>query len=120
MFWALMYMLLFGGSADPEWSFVPKESQIRESITSPQRMERLVAVLGEMKSAEQMLLDAYAKREAELVELSRSHDAGGDKFRAILVDLEETRRDAQAAWLESRFVLKQQLTRDEWEAVHGR
>lgn len=120
MFWAMMYMLVFGGSADDELSFFPAEKEIRKTIADPQRREQIIAILEEVRSAERVLVDAYTNREADLTALSLRYDADVEEFREVIAGVEQTRRDVQAAWLESRFGLKKHLTRSEWEALYGR
>jgi hypothetical protein len=116
----MMYILLFGGSADTQLSFVPGESEVRRVIEDPQRRQEIIAILDTMKSSERVLLDAYEGRYADLAELSLRHDAGMEQFRVIAADLEQTRQGVQKEWLDSRFSLKQRLTRSEWENIYGR
>ena len=120
MFWAMMYLLLFGGSADNQLAFFPGEKKISRAIDDPRRREQIVEILGEVKSAEQVLFDAYENRYADLAELSLHHDADREQFREVLAGLEKTRLDVQGAWLDSRFRLKKHLTRAEWESIYGK
>jgi hypothetical protein len=115
MFWITMYLLFFGGSTAAEWSFAPGEKEIRQTVDDPRRQERAAAILEEIKSAERVLFDTYESRVAEYAELSLRHDADMETLRDITAGLEEARVEAQGAWLDSRFSLKNHLTREEWE-----
>lgn len=115
----MMYLLLFGGSAAPELSLIPKEMALRKALNDPQRLEQVLKIRDEMKATEQVLLDAIESRYASLLLLSPQHDADADQFRLVLADLEQARLDAQAALLGKRFRLKEQMTAKEWKKVYG-
>jgi hypothetical protein len=119
MFWVMMYMLLFGGSAATELSFIPGEKEISRAVDDPQRQGQIAEILEEMKSVERVLFAAYENRYADLAELSLRHDADMEQFRDVIAGMEETRLDVQGAWLDSRFSLKKHLTRTEWEGIYG-
>ncbi len=119
MVWVMMFLLLFGGSAVPEFSLIPKEMALRKALNDPQRLEQVLKIRDEMKATEQVLLDAIESRYASLVLLSPQHDADADQFRVIFVDLEQARLNAQAVMLDNRFRLKEQMTAKEWKKVYG-
>lgn len=114
-----MYMLFFGGGSPPDSSLVPDAQEVRKAVADTGRQEKALAILGEMKSAEQSLLAAYDSRHADLTALSSRHDAGVEEFREVLVGLEKTRLASREAWLDGRFGLREQMTPAEWEKVYG-
>jgi len=120
MFWAMMYLLLFGGSLNPELSVIPGEETFRRAITAPQRLEQVLEIRKEAKIAEQELSTATKNRYEELAQLTPQHNADIAQFRAIFAELDQTRLDSQKILLDSRFRLKEMMTRDEWKKVYGK
>ena len=120
MFWAMMYLLLFGGSLNPELSVIPGEEIFSKAIKAPQRLEQILEIRKEVKLVEQELSTATKNRYEELAQLAPEHDADIEQFRAIFAKLDQTRFESQKILLDSRFRLKEMMTRKEWEKVYGK
>jgi hypothetical protein len=120
MFWAMMYLLLFGGSLNPELSIIPDEEIFRKAIKAPHRLEQVLEIRKEVKLVEQELSTATKNRYEELAQLTPLHDADIEQFRAIFARLDETRLDSQKTLLDYRFRLKEKMTREEWKKVYGK
>ena len=117
MFWAMMYLLFFSGSAAPELTLLPDETTFRNAIADPQRLEQVLAIREEEKATEQLLTDMLNNRYAELTRLSPLYDADSESFAALFAELDSTRVEAQATLLDQRFRLKEQMTEKEWNKI---
>ena len=116
----MMYLLLFGGSLNPELSVIPDEEIFSKAIKAPQRLEQILEIRKEVKLVEQELSTATKNRYEELAQLTPQHGIDIEQFRAIFAELDQTRLDSQKILLDSRFRLKEEMTRDEWKKVYGK
>ena len=117
MFWAMMYLLFFSGSASPELSFVPDEALLRQAIAEQARLEQVIIIRDEIKAAEQQLSGLYKDTYAELVPLSQQHETDSRSLSALFVQLEAARAEIQAGLINQRFRLKEHMTEKEWHTV---
>ena len=120
MFWAMMYLLLFGGSLNPELSVIPDEETFRNAVNAPQRLEQILAIRKEVKIAEQDLSATTEDSYEELAQLTSQHGADLEQFRVIFAELDQIRLDAQKTLINYRFRLKELMTREEWKKVYGK
>jgi hypothetical protein len=95
MFWAMMYLLLFGGSLNPELSIIPDEETFRNAINAQQRLEQILAIRKEVKIAEQDLSATTEDSYGELALLTPQHNADIEQFRKVFAGLDQTRLDSQ-------------------------
>ena len=116
----MMYLLLFGGSLNPELSVIPDEEIFRKAIETPQRLEQALEIHKAAKFVEQEFSAATENRYAELAEIAPQYEADIEQFRAIFAELDQTRLESQKALMDFRFRLKEQMTREEWKKVYGK
>jgi hypothetical protein len=117
MFWAMMYLLFFSGSA-PELTLLPDETAFRNGIADPQRLEQVLEIHREVKATEQLLTEMQNNRYTELTRLSPLYDADSKSFAALFAELDLARVKAQETLLDQRFRLKEQITEKEWRTVY--
>jgi hypothetical protein len=120
MFWVMMYLLLFGGSLNPELSVIPDEETFRKAIKAPQQLEQILEIRQEAKIAELELSTETENRYEELAQLTPQHGVDIEQFRAIFAELDQKRLDSQKALLDSRFRLKEKMTHEEWKKAYGK
>ena len=89
-------------------------------MVSQQRLEQILEVRKEVKIAEQELSTETEHRYEELAQLVPDQDAEIEDFRKIFAELDQTRLESQKYLLDSRFRLKETMTRDEWEEVYSK
>ena len=118
MFWVMMYMLFFSGSTVPEL-LIPNEAVLKKAIKDQQRLENILAISGEVKNKENNLAELFKNRYDYLAKLSVQYEAGSNKFRNVFEELDNARVEAQSLWLDKRFQLKEQMTREEWKRAYG-
>lgn len=117
MFWAMMYLLFFSGSAAPELTLLPDETAFRNAIADPQRLEQVLSISREVKATEQLLAVVHNNLYAELTRLSPMYDADSESFAALFAELDLARVEAQETLLDQRFLLKEQMTEKEWRTI---
>ncbi len=118
MFWAMMYLLFFGGSAAPEL-LIPDETRFHNAIKDQQRLMKVLAIREEAKTTEQILAKMLENRYTDLANLSSQYKADINQFRVIADELDSARLDAQSILLDKRFHLREQMSRKEWKRVYG-
>ena len=117
MFWAMMYLLFFSGSAAPGLSLVPDEALLRKAVAEQPRLEQVLDMREEIKAEEQRLTELYKDSYAELVRLSQQHGTDNRSLAALLADLDGARTEIQAKLIDQRFRLKEHMTEKEWSMV---
>lgn len=111
-------MLFFSSSAAPEL-LIPNEAIFQNAIKDHQRLERILAIREEVKTAEQVLSEMFNNRYGELAKLSPQYEADINQFRVIFDELDLVRFETQSIYLDKRFQLKEQMTPEEWKKVYG-
>lgn len=117
MFWAMMYLLFFSGSAAPELPLIPNETVFRKAIAEQQRLEQVLVIRDEIKAAEQRLTDLHKDFYEELAHLSPQHETGSRSVTALFDRLEAERTEIQALLMDQRFHLQEHMTEKEWHKV---
>jgi len=117
MFWAMMYLLLFSGSAAHGVSFVPDETLLRKAIVEQPHLEQVMDIRDEITAAEQRLTDLYKNSYSELVSLSQQHETDSITLAAHFDELAGERAEIQEELINLRFRLKKQMTEKEWNTV---
>ena len=118
MFWVMMYMLFFSSSAAPEL-YIPNETMFQDAIKNHQRLEKVLAIREEAKTKEQVLSEMFKNRYGDLAKLSPQYEADINQFRVIFNELDLARVEAQSVWLDKRYQMKEQMTREEWKIAFG-
>ena len=118
MFWVMMYMLFFSGSAAPEL-LIPEEIALQKAIKDHQRLENVLAIREEVKNTEQNLAEFFKNQYNDLAKLSPQYEADINQFRIVFEKLDAARVEAQSVWLDKRFQLKEKMTHKEWKRVYG-
>ena len=118
MFWIMMYMILFGGSQVPELTLIPREKAITQTITDEARLQAIMTIRDEMVTQEEALISFMQEQYAELITLTRDHEADDNRFRVILERMDQGRNTIQQSLIDKRFRLKELMNREEWQAVY--
>ena len=115
--------LLGGGGASGGILTVPEVKQIQArveaSVEDASRAEAAAAELAALKAEIKAFDKTFGKSGKRLSKLFKDHDAGAAEMQAALDDLNSDWVDAQSEALEIRARLKEQLTREQWQAVFG-
>ena len=115
--------LLGGGGASGGILTVPEVKQIQArveaSVDDSSREEAAAAELAALKAEIKRFDKAFGKSGKRLAKLFKDHESGAAEMQAALDDLNSDWVDAQSEALEIRARLKEQLTREEWQAVFG-
>ena len=119
MITALILMAIFGGGSAEVFSrsdFRAVESAIEESqraAAATQGMERINDRL-------ETLLDERVQFFEQLNDIDARVESPGDDYETVLDRLWLARQEAQASYVGEVFILRDNMTRDEWETVFGK
>jgi hypothetical protein len=115
--------LLGGGGASGGVLTVPAVKQIQArveaSVADSSRAEAAAAELAALKAEIKSFDKTFGKSGKQLTKLFKDHDAGAAEMQEALDALNRDWADAQSEALEIRARLREQLTREEWQAVFG-
>ena len=115
--------LLGGGGASGAILSVPAvkqtEASVEANVADPGRAEAAAAELAAMKAEVKAFEKTFARSGKQLTKLFKDHGAGAAEMQAVLDALNGDWEEAQSEALEIRARLKEQLAREEWDAVFG-
>ena len=115
--------LLGGGGVSGAILTVPAvkqiEARMEASVADTSRAEAAATELAALKTEVKAFEKAFGKSGKQLTKLFKDHDASAAEMQAALDALNRDWADAQSAALEIRARLKEQLTREEWQALFG-
>jgi len=112
-------MALFGGGSAEIFSrsdFRMVESVIEE----PQRAEAATQAMERINEHLETLMDQRARHFEQLSEIDASVDSPQDEYDSVLDQLWLARQNAEASYVGEVFVLRSNMTRDEWETAFSK
>ncbi len=119
MITALILIAIFGGGSAEVFSrsdFRAVESAIEE----PQRTEAATQTMERINDRLESLLDERAQYFEQLSDIDARVESPGDEYETVLDRLWLARQEAQASYVGEVFILRDNMTRDEWETVFGK
>lgn len=118
MITALILMHLFGGGA-PEIFSRSDFRTVRQTIEEPARAAEAARVMESMNARLESLVQQREAIVDQLVEINKGVDAPEDAYDDVLDDLWQARREAHVKYIEEVFILRDNITRDEWATAFG-
>jgi hypothetical protein len=110
-------MLFGGGSAEV---FTRSDFRmVQRAIDVPERAEAASESMQRMNENLDTLLQFRTESFEQLSELDDSVTAPAAEYERIFDGLWEARRNAQSNYIEEVFVLRESMTREEWDATFG-
>ena len=126
MFWAFMYWYFFGGGAGAISAGVLTPAAVEELsdrieiiVEDPARAEAAQLTLGELSRAVKSFDKDFAASGKAVTRSYRDHVANRAEIEAVLDELNRDWERGQERVLDLRFELRDQLTREEWAALHS-
>ena len=119
MLTALILIAIFGGGSAEVFSrsdFRTVESAIQDS----QRAEAATQAMERINDRLETLMDERAQYFEQLSEIDARVESPGDDYETVLDRLWLARQEAQASYVGEVFILRDNMTRDEWETVFGK
>jgi hypothetical protein len=117
MFWMMMYLLLFGGGLSVDPSLFPPEDALREAVTDPQRLERVLAAQRDVERAREALrADATLGYDA-LRKLSSDRASAEADWNAVFERMDRDWSQAESVTLDSLYQMRAAMTPEEWQRV---
>ena len=126
MFWAFMYWYFFGGGSGAIEAGALTVETVRELsdrveivVEDPGRAEAAQSALGELAEEVATFEKAFAASGKEVTQSYRDHDADRAEIEAVLEQLNRDWQSGQERMLDLRFELRDQLTREERDALYS-
>ena len=119
MLTALILMSIFGGGSAEVFTrsdFRTVESAIEE----PERAAAATQAMERINDQLQTLMDSRAQYFEQLSDIDASVESPKDEYSKVLDRLWRTRQEAQASYVGEVFILRDNMTADEWETVFGK
>ena len=118
MLTTLILMAIFGGGSAEVFSrsdFRTVESAIEE----PRRAEAATQAMERINDQLETLLDGREQYFEQLKNIDASIESPKDEYDSVLDRLWLGRQEAQVSYIAEIFVLRDNMTRDEWETAFG-
>lgn len=93
------------------------ERHAQQEITDPARAEAVLQEVAVLREELKQFDKTFAKSGKELTELYKDHEAGPASLQVQLDLLNAEWEAAQSLALDHRFVIRDQMTKDEWAAA---
>ena len=126
MFWAFMYWFFFGGGsgAVDAGALTPATveqlgDRIEIVVQDPGRAEAAQLILDDLGQAVASFEKTFAASEKAVNRSYRDHAADRAEIEAVLDQLSRDWEQGQERVLDLRFELRDQLTPEEWAALHN-
>ena len=119
MITALIFMAIFGGGSAEVFS----RSDFRTVESAIEEPERVAAATESMERINDRLETMMEKRDRYLQQLRDIDvrvESPEDEYERVLDQLWTVRREALASYTDEVFVLRDNMTRDEWETAFGK
>ena len=118
MITALILMHLFGGGALEVFSRSDFRT-VKQTIEEPARAEQAARGVESMNARLESLVQQRDAFFDQLVEINKGVDAPEDAYDDVLDDLWQARIEVHAKYIEEVFILRDNITRDEWATAFG-
>ncbi len=118
MLTALILMAMFGGGSAEVFSRSDFRT-VESAIDEPERAEAATQAMERINDHLEALLDERAQYFEQLSEIDARLESPEDEYDSVLQRLWLARRDAQASYTGEIFILRDNMTRDEWETAFG-
>ena len=126
MFWAFMYWYFFGGGSGAIDAGALTPATVEELgerveivVADPVRAEAAQLTLDDLAQAVRSFEKVFAASGKAVTRSYRDHAADRAEIEAVLEQLNRDWERGQERVLDLRFELRDQLTRDEWDALHN-
>ena len=93
--------------------------RVEIAVEDPRRAEAARSILGEVAQEVTTFEEAFAASGEEVTRSYRDHEADRAEIEAVLEQLNRDWQNGQERMLDLRFELRDQLTREEWEALYS-
>ncbi len=118
MLTALILIAIFGGGSAEVFSRSDFRT-VQAAIEEPERAEAAAQAMGRINDHLETLLDQRAKYFEQLGEIDARIESPEDEYESVLDRLWLARQEAQASYTGDVFILRDNMTRDEWKTAFG-
>jgi len=118
MLTVLILMTIFGGGSAEVFSTSDFRT-VESAVEEPQRAEAATQAMERINDQLEKLLDERAQYFEQLSDIDARVGSPEAEYDKVLGRLWRAREEAQASYVGEIFVLRDNMTRDEWETVFG-
>jgi hypothetical protein len=118
MLTALILMAIFGGGSAEVFSRSDFRT-VESAIVKPERAEAATQAMERINDNLETLLDERAQYFEQLSGIDARVESPQDEYDRLLDQLWLARQEAQASYIGEVFILRDNMTRDEWETAFG-
>ena len=118
MITALIIMHFFGGGNLEIFSSSDFRT-VRRTIEEPQRVEVVTQTMERMNEHLESLAQRRQQVFEQLADINTKIDSPEDTYDKALDELWQARREMHPKYIEDVFILRENITRDEWQAAFG-
>jgi len=118
MLTALILMVIFGGGSAEVFSRSDFRT-VESAIVEPERVEAATQAMERINDNLETLLDERAQIFEQLSGVDARIESPQDEYDRLLDQLWLARQEAQASYIGEGFILRDNMTRDEWETAFG-
>ena len=118
MITALIIMHFFGGGNLEIFSSSDFRT-VRRTIEEPQRVEVVTQTMERMNEHLESLAQRRQQVFEQLADINTKIDSPEDAYDKVLDELWQARREMHPKYVEDVFILRENITRDEWQAAFG-
>jgi len=120
MITALILMHLFGGGGGSIEIFSRSDFRtIGRSIEEPARAEAATQAMERVNEVVASLLKQRDQSFRLLSEINTKVDSPDDAYDKVIDELWQARREARSRFVEEVFIMRKNMTRDEWDTAFG-
>lgn len=118
MITALIIMHFFGGGT-PELFSRSDFRDVGRAIEEPQRAEAATEAMERMNGLLASIVEVRRQTGEQLSEIDHAVTSREDAYDKIIDELWRARREARQKYVEEVFIMRENMTRDEWQAAFG-
>jgi hypothetical protein len=118
MLTTLILMAIFGGGSAEVFSSSDFRT-VESAIEEPRRAEAATQAMERINDQLETLLGARAQYFEQLKNIDARTESPKDEYDSVLDRLWLGRQEAQVSYIAEIFVLRDNMTRDEWETAFG-
>ncbi len=120
MITALILMHLFGGGGESIEIFSRSDFRtVGRSIEEPARAEAATQAMERVNEVVASVVKQRGQSFRLLSEINTKVDSPDDAYDKVLDELWQARREARSRFVEEVFIMRKNMTRDEWDGAFG-
>lgn len=116
---ATVYALwaIFGGAGLDLYSLKYLQPKIEQVVVAEDRQDALIKLIKAQEDKQDDFNKQAADAGKKMLEINKNYAASKDEFHAVVDAADQRLLEMQNRYIDLRFALKEDMTREEWKAV---